>query len=130
MDKELLKKNYKDACNAYLRALADAWGWDLESYGFWIADCVGETYSYGDCTFIDMEDIIFCVENDIKQNEYMEWQDYCLFANEFNQNIPNLKAWHNGCPRLSKDAQKHLKSMKERFEKIINEYKDNTIQAY
>ena len=130
MVKELLKKNYKDACNAYLRTLADAWEWDLESYGFWIADCVGETYSYGDCMFINMEDIIFCVENDIKQNEYVEWQDYCLFANEFNQNIPNLKAWHNGCPRLSKDAQKHLISLKERLDKTIQEYKENTTQSF
>ena len=125
--KELLKSNYEDACNSYLKALADAWGWDTDSYGFWIGGCVGETYSYGDDTFINMQDIIICVENDVKQEEYDEWQDYCLFAHEFNQNVPNFDAWHRGCPRLSKDAQKHLIALKERLDKAINDYKENII---
>ena len=128
--KELLKKNYEDACNSYLKALADAWEWDVDSYGFWIADCVGETFSYGDNIFIDMQDIIFCVENDVKEYEYEEWQEYCLFAHEYNQNIPNFKSWHKGCPRLSKEEQKHLVSLKETFDKAIKDYIDNTTINY
>ena len=128
--KETLKKNYEDACNSYLKALADAWEWDVDSYGFWIADCVGETFSYGDNMFIDMQDIIFCVENDVKEDEYDEWQEYCLFAHEYNQNVPNFKAWHKGCPRLSKEEQKHLVSLKEAFDKAIKDYKNNTTINY
>ena len=125
-DKELLKSNYEDACNSYLKALADAWEWDVDSYGFWIADCVGETFSYGDNMFIDMQDIIFCVENDVKEGEYDEWQEYCLFANEYNQNIPNFKAWHKGCPRLTNEEQERLIKLKKDFEDTIKEYKNKT----
>lgn len=124
--KELLKKNYEDACNSYLKALADAWEWDVDSYGFWIADCVGETFSYGDNMFIDMQDIIFCVENDVKEGEYDEWQEYCLFAHEYNQTIPNFQSWHKGCPRLTAEEQKRLIDLKKDFEDTAKEYKNKT----
>lgn len=128
--KKLLKENYEKACNAYVGMLAEMWEWDTKSYGYWVGDEVGGIYSYGEFVFIDMQDIIFCVENNINASEYEEWQEYCLFANEYNQNVPNLKAWHNGCPRLSKDAQKHLISLKERLDKAIQEYKENTTQSF
>lgn len=128
--KKLLKENYEKACNAYIGMLAEMWGWDAKSYGYWVGDEVGGIYSYGECTFIDMEDIIFCVDNDVEKEEYSEWQEYCLFAHEYKQTMPNFKSWHNGCPRLSKDAQKHLTSLKERLDKTIQEYKENTTQSF
>jgi hypothetical protein len=128
--KKLLKENYEKACNAYVGMLAEMWEWDTKSYGYWVGDEVDGIYSYGEFVFIDMQDIIFCVENNINASEYEEWQEYCLFANEYKQNVPNLKAWHKGCPRLSKDAQKHLVSLKERFDKAIKDYKDNTTINY
>ena len=124
--KKLLKENYENACNAYIGMLVEMWDWDAKSYGYWVGDEVGGTYSYGECTFINMEDIIFCVDNDVEKEEYSEWQEYCMFAHEYKQTMPNFKSWHKGCPRLSKDAQKHLTSLKERFEKTIQEYKENT----
>lgn len=132
--KRHIKEQFETACNAYLLELHNMWDLDHDltpkGYGYWVGDEVGGIYSYGEFVFIDMQDIIFCVENDINASEYNEWQEYCLFANEYNQNVPNLKAWHNGCPRLSKDAQKHLISLKERLDKTIQEYKENTTQSF
>lgn len=120
----LLRENYENACNAYLLALANMWEWDCSGdYGFWIADEVGGVYSYGDSLFIDMEDIIYCVENNISEDAYYEWQEYCVWANNFNQNVPNLKSWCMGCPRVDKATQEKLTAMRNELNELIKDTK-------
>ena len=119
----LLRENYENACNAYLLALANMWEWDCKSYGFWIGDDVGGIYSYGDCTFINMDDIIYCVENSISEKTYDEWQEYCLWANDFSQDIPNLKSWCMGCPRVDAATQEKLTNMRKELNELIQKTK-------
>lgn len=108
-----LKEQWEAACNGYLLELANMWEWDCSGdYGYWIGDNVGGVYAYGDCTFIGMDDIIYCVENSISEKTYDEWQEYCVWANEFNQDTPNLNAWCKGCPRVDEVTQKKLSAMK------------------
>lgn len=123
--KRHIKEQYERACNAYLLELANMWDLDCKSYGFWVGDEVGGTYSYGDTgLFIDMNDIKYCVENDITYSEYMDWLDYCVWAEEFKQEMPNLRAWHNGCPRVDVATQEKLSAMKFELERLIKETKD------
>ena len=97
--KELLKKNYEKACNDYVAALLTLW--ELDSYyGFWIADEVGGLYDYGDgCFTIDMCDIVYCVENNVKYNEFLEYQEYNVKCIDYNLHTMNLESWHKGAPR-------------------------------
>jgi len=119
----LLRENYENACNAYLLALANMWEWDCKSYGFWIGDDVGGVYSYGDSTFIGMDDIIYCVENNISESAYIEWQEYCLWAKDFDQTVPNLKSWCMGCPRVDVATQEKLTAMRNELNELIKETK-------
>ena len=119
----LLRENYENACNAYLLALANMWEWDCKSYGFWIGDDVGGVYSYGDSTFIGMDDIIYCVENNISESAYIEWQEYCLWAKDFYQIVPNLKSWCMGCQRVDKATQEKLTAMRNELNELIKETK-------
>ena len=120
----LLRENYENACNSYLLALANMWEWDCSgNYGFWIGDDVGGIHSYGDCTFINMEDIVYCVENSISEKTYDEWQEYCLWAKDFEQVVPNLKSWCMGCPRVDEATQEKLTAMRNELNKLIDETK-------
>ena len=77
-------------------------------------------YDYGDGMIsINMDDIIYCVKNDVTEDEFMEWSDYCTWASEFKQPTPNLKSWMRGCPRCSKEEMEHLSEMRERFDEEI-----------
>ena len=121
--KELLKKNYENACNDYVAALLALW--ELDSYyGFWISDEVGGVYDYGDGIFtIGMQDIVYCVENGVTEREYEEMLEYCVKCSEYNLPMINLNAWHNGAPRhdftkldaLKKDLDNAIENEKNKF---------------
>lgn len=120
----LLRENYEKACNAYLLALANMWGWCCQSYGYWVGNDVGSVYSYGDGTFINLDDIIYCVENSISEERYNEWVEYCMWAHEFRQDIPNLKSWNMGCPIVDKETRERLSKMKAELDTAIKETKE------
>lgn len=122
--KTMLRKKWEDACNGYLLELLNNWDLDA-SYGYWIANEIGGTYAYGDYIFINMDDIAYCVENDIKEKEYVENQDYNVRANEFGFNLINLQSWHNGAPRVSDETFKRFEKMKRDLDDAIKQEKEN-----
>ena len=122
--KRNLKEKFEEVCNGYLLELANMWELDCKTYGFWVGDEVGGVYSYGDTgLFINMDDIRYCVINNVPYSEYMKWLEYCVWAEEFKQTVPNLKAWHHGCPRVDETTQERLSAMKYELEKNIEETK-------
>ena len=119
----LLKENYKKACNDYVATLLNLW--DLNGcYGYWIGEDVGGIYDYGDGIFtISMQDIVYCVENGVTEKEYEEMFEYNIKCHEYNLPMINLNAWHKGAPRH--DFTK-LDSLKDELNNTIEEYKKNT----
>lgn len=111
MNKKELKEKYNDACNNYLSALLEKW--QLTGYHFWIADEIGGICNLPDDNIISMQDIIYCIENDISYNEFIKWLDYNMAAREFNFNNINLKSWHNGSPRVAADVFERLYKMQQ-----------------
>ena len=95
----LLKENYEKACNDYVAALLTLW--DLDGYyGYWIGEEVGGVYDYGDGMYtINVQDIVYCVENGVTEEEYEEMLEYCVKCHEYNLPTMNLNAWHKGAPR-------------------------------
>ena len=125
-----LEKRYSDTCEEYLKTFCKNYDrrYELDS---WVAGDCGTIACVGDY-FFDFHDVIkYAVDNNLTDwNEVVEWYDYTLFANEYNQTIPNFQSWHKGCPRLSIEEQKHLVSLKEMLDKAIKDYKDNTTINY
>lgn len=119
----LLRENYEKACNGYLLALSNMWEWDCKSYGFWIGDEVGGIYAYGDTTFINMDDIIYCVENNVSKDTYDEWSEYCVWASHYELSHPNLKSWVMGCPRISETQRDKIDSARNELDRLIDEMK-------
>ena len=118
--KKMLRKKWDDACNGYLVELLNNWDLDA-SYGYWIADEIGGTYAYGDYIFINMDDIVYCVENDIQEKEYVENQDYNVRAEEFGFNLINLQSWHMGAPRVPQETFDKLRKMKDELKNLCEE---------
>ena len=118
-----LKENYEKACNDYVAALLTLW--DLDGYyGSWIGEEVGGVYDYGDGIFtINMQDIVYCVENGVTEEEYEEMLDYCVKCHEYNLPMIKLNAWHKGAPRydftkldaLRKDLDDAIDNEKNKF---------------
>jgi len=124
---KLLKENYEKACNDYVQALLNLW--DLDGYyGSWIGEDIGGVYDYGDGIFtIGMQDIVYCVENGVTEEEYEEMLEYCVKCHEYNLSTMNLNAWHKGAPRH--DFTK-LDALKKDLDDAIEEYKNNKTQTF
>ena len=125
--KRMLKEQYENACNGYLCELLRMWELDAH-YGYWNSDQPGTIYHYGEMHNLTMEDIIYIVENDIEENEVLEWEDYCLDAYEFKFETPNLRSWHKGCPRTPKETFDRLRQLKADLDKAVEEEKQRMKQ--
>ena len=121
-----LEKRYSDTCEEYLKTFCKNYDRRYELYS-WVAGECGTIACIGDY-FFDFNDVIkYAVDNSLTDwDEVVEWYDYTLFANEYNQTIPNFKSWHKGCPRLTKEEQERLVKLKKDFVDTINEYRDKT----
>lgn len=120
--KRMLSEQWEHACNLYLVELLRMWELD-GTYGYWNSDKPGTVYHYGDTHNLTMEEIIYIVENDIEENEVLEWEDYCLDAYEFKFTTPNLPSWHKGCPRTPPEVFERLRAMKTELDKAVEEEK-------
>ena len=121
--KKMLKEQWRKACNGYLVELLRMWELDAH-YGYWVGDEHGTMYCYGETHNLTMEEIIYIVECDIEEDEVLEWEDYCLDAHEFGFDIPNLRAWHRGCPRTSQEVFNHLRQIKSDLNAAVEEEKE------
>lgn len=126
--KALLRQDYEKAVNGYLNELLRMWELDAY-YGYWIGDDVGGVLDYGGGAFtIGMDDIIYCVENDVTREQYDEWQEYICDASEFNFPLPNLRSWMHGCPRTSQEAFEKLCKLKQNLNDAVEEEKQRIKQ--
>ena len=123
MGKNKLRTAFDKAVTNYVAALLEMYEWDAY-YGYWVGDDTTGIYAYGDCHFLTLSNIIYIVDNDVPLDVFEEWDDYCLWAHEFNQRIPNLDSWVKGCPRESKEEMEALRTAKQDFENQIQELKD------
>ena len=121
--KRELKKAYEKVCNNYRDELLRMWELDAH-YGYWNSDQPGTIYHYGEVHNLTMEEIIYIVDNDIEESEVMVWEDYTLDALEFGFDVPNLMAWHRGCPRVPFETYKRLRQMKASLEKFVDDEKE------
>ena len=124
--RELLNKRYSDVCEEYLMAFCNNYSRVYEQDS-WVAGDAGTIACVGDYFFDFIDVIKYSVDNNLTDwGELIKWYDYTLFANEYNQTIPNFTAWHKGCPRLTNEERERLIKLKKDFEDTIKEYKNKT----
>ena len=126
--KQKLKEQWKQACNGYLVELLRMWELDAH-YGYWVGDETGTMYCYGETHNLSMEEIMYIVDCDIEEDEVIEWEDYQLMAHEFGFSLPNLMAWHRGCPRTPKAVFDKLQELKADLDKAVEKEKERIKNA-
>lgn len=124
-----IRKRFDKVVADYVAALLKMYDWD-ERYGYWVADDTTGIYAYGDNHFLSLSDVMYIVDNDVQEKTLEEWEEYCLWAHEFNQSIPNLTSWVKGCPRASNEEMEVLRKAKQAWENAIKETKEKYWQKY
>ena len=128
-----LKEQWERACNAYLLELLNMWEWDA-CYGYWLSDEVGSVYFYADNYVIDMDDIRYCVENNVSRKDFCEYSEYNTDACNLGLDNINLCSWMKDCPRLSKEQIQHLYDLKselyEETERMKEQLKNGKNNPY
>lgn len=90
MEKSELMRNYQKACNDYLHAFCDKHSFDFEeAKECWVSDIPGTITQCGDF-FVSMETIITDIEQNVPENMFIKWYDYCMICPE---NSLNYKTW-------------------------------------
>lgn len=118
-----MRSQYECVCNRYIAELLRMWELD-DCYGYWIGEDVGGIYDYDGAFTITMEDVMYCVEHDVAESEYLKWEDYCVDALEFEFSTPNLKSWMNGYPRIPQETFMRLRELKADLAKAVEEEKE------
>jgi hypothetical protein len=121
MDKDKLKTDYQNACNAYVKAFCKKHGFDY-SDNFWVADEAGTTACIGDY-FIDMQTIISDIDLNAPEDDFLTWYDYCVEMHDFgSENTPNFKSWISGCTRKSEEEIQELRKRHQEIEELKSSF--------
>lgn len=131
MDKNLLKQQYIDACNAYLEAFCEKHDFDYdEAANSWIGGYVGDSCMIGDYC-VSFDDMKTDIDMDVHEREYFKYYDYFLDAHDLGIICPNYANWLRGCPIMPEEQRKSLRESKNRvyeaqkdFERILKEEND------
>lgn len=121
--KQLLKENFEKAVNGYVAAFLELF--ELNEYDtWWVRDRIGvDMFCFNDLHAISLDEMIYCVENDVKHDEYLECEEYNVKCLEYNLPTINLESWHKGAQRhnfdkldaLKKDLNDAIENEKNKF---------------
>ena len=121
-----LKNDLTAAVDAYVDALLSMWSdYDADdpqlspAYGHWAGDDPTGVYCYEDMFSITLTDVVYCVDNGVPMQEYLDWQDYCVEAAQWGFTTPNLRSWHTGCPRVPEETFATLRGRKQQLDDLV-----------
>lgn len=104
-----LERMYQYACEGILQAFCNKY--DL-SYckDAWVAGDYGTIACVGDY-FIDFQNILYMMHNDIPWKTFEEWYDYIIELGELGMDLNNVnfKSWCEGCPRYDLKRMREIK---------------------
>lgn len=115
----ILKSEYKKACDAYLHRFCELIEMD-EFYADWID--LGATAEVGDYV-VSMQDIMTAVEANISSHKFLEWYDYTMRVGMLGLHTCNLDAWLRGCPRHSEDSLERIELIRAELDRLVDEEK-------
>ena len=120
-------ENYVKACNDYLQAFCQKHDFDYpRACERWVADEVGEIAIVGDY-FVSMRDIITDIEEDVPEEKFLQYYDWCL---EDGHNW-NYKTWlRNQNPEKILEDEKRLVELSERIKELKKQFLDEDCPYY
>ena len=124
-----LKREYNKACFDYLNKLIGNWKLyedDTPDYGWWIGDEVGTTYFFNEEISINMDDIRYCVNNDVDYQTYLNYNEYNTRCHEYGLNTITLKEYicHEG--RVSDKELEKIAVIRKELDNFVDSLKNNT----
>lgn len=113
-------KKVKDALNL-LAAAVNEQLFDGCREWWWVGEKAGGICCFEDADFLNTEEMILILENNVTYEQYSEWRDYNLSGPA--RGI-NLDSWLRGCrPELvqftKEDLMRQLKDVREKTEQIF-----------
>lgn len=97
MDKntEYIITNFKAACNDLAELVNQQLFHGERNNWYWIGDTAGGICDYGDTDFLETENMLLILGNNVSYEQYEEWRDANIEHEE--QGHINLKSWLMGC---------------------------------
>ena len=117
-----LNQRYTEVCEDYLKAFCQTYELQYEEDA-WVAGDVGTIACVGDY-FIDLQDMIYMLNNQIPLAEYEQWTNYCAKASEYGFNLIKLKYWHMGEPCVPQETFDKLDALKQELNNVIENEKN------
>lgn len=123
---ETLRHDFEKAVAGYVAAFLKQF--DLRGYYcYWVGDRIGvDLFCFNDQYAVNLDQMIYIVEEGVTYEEFVEWEDYCTKCREYNLPTMNLESWHKGCPRIPQSTFDRLDGLK----KDLNEAIKNEQEKY
>lgn len=114
-----LRDDYENAVIGYQYAFMQQFG--IEDYdSWWVGDRIGiDNFCFGDIYAISLDNIIYCVENNVTYDEFVEHTDYWQKCADYDLPKMNLKAWHEGAPRVPQETFDRLDALRKEMTDLI-----------
>jgi hypothetical protein len=123
-----LKERFESIANLYLIQFVNRYykfddGSQADSS--WLSDEPG-TIAFINDEVYGFDDIRYCVDNDVDDDQLFSWYEYTLRIGMIDDNLPkpNLRSWIAGCPRMSEAEIEDLEEHKKRRQDIENEFRE------
>lgn len=115
----ILREALEEAICGYAMAFRKQMGYDVRDC-WWVGDDVLDVYCFGD-HFVSLSELVYCVDNGVDIDTFLEWEDYTTWAEEYKQTRINLPSWCMGCPRVSKEERERIEKMRRDFEEACED---------
>jgi len=116
-------ERYKTSCNDIIKLFADRYEVCV-SADDWVSGDVGGVICINEEFYLNMEEVILMLKNDVSWDEFLRWWDYNLDAHDLCLNAINLRSWLMGAPRLSKEQIEGLKEKKQELQDLVDKYNE------
>jgi len=114
-----LRKDFEKAVAGYVAAFLKQFEID-KFYCYWVGDRIGvDLFCFNDQYAVNLDQMIYIVEEGVTYEEFVEWEDYCTKCHEYNLPIMNLESWHKGCPRIPQSTFDRLDGLKKDLDDTV-----------
>lgn len=116
-----LNKAYEKACNDILKAFAEEYEVQVDEQD-WVGGDVGGIV--GLCQseyFLNFEDLLYMLNNNIPFTEFLKWRDYSAEVGILGLNGMNFKSWIKGAPRYPQESIDRLQALHKEIDELTEE---------
>lgn len=128
MDKNTLNQRFNALAEDYRREFMKTYFSDDDgsiAMSDWVGDEIGGVLCVSDDLFFGFDDMRYCIDNKVWNEDLMQWYDYCVRVNliDCDLHTPNLDYWLKGCPRYSEEQLKKIEKEKRKIIALEEEIK-------